>query len=464
MSQVLTLPQKRKRSARGGEEQVEIVVHLEVVTPILGGATAPRTVDEIDVIRVPTIRGHLRFWWRAMERQKHETSADLFAAESALWGRAADPKGGRSAVELTVAVEDKGDIDDDDIRLYPKGGQPATQGAYAVWPARAETRENKPTAPRRAPGTRFRLKATCPKAHASEVRAAIAAWILFGGYGGRTRRGLGSLAVDVAAEREAWLPKALTRAEFERVFGRDVLKADAAAAPADIPVLSGASLHGGLPVADPEAAWTTALAWLRDFRQKDGAGDGFAREPGADNRRPGRSNWPESDKVRQLAGSGPWAHKPRHNATPVWPRAGFGLPIIGQFQGRDRTGQPYRDNEPRPFTLVWKKGSAGHDRLASPLIVKAIPLADGRFVPAALWLNRGYPDGGKVGLQEGAPISGSGPALKRGSEAAFDDLVAPGDKPLSKWLAAGAGAPQGQRLRTAFCAWLAEVKQVKEVR
>jgi CRISPR-associated protein Cmr1 len=205
-------------------------------------------------------------------------------------------------------------------------------------------------------------------------------------------------------------------------------------------------------------AWMTALHWLRDFRQlQPGSGPlgfhdtRFARDRG-DNR-PGRSNWPEADKVRQLSqarGGSTWAHAPQHNARPVWPRAGFGLPIMAQFQRTDRwTRATYPPpGEPDDFELRWRDDKGYHDRLASPLIVKALALADGRFVPCALWLHRAYPRNGKVMLH---PKDRRSP----GSEAGFDELVALGDEPRYAWLGRPKSEVPGEHLRNAFFDWLA---------
>ena len=183
--------------------------------------------------------------------------------------------------------------------------------------------------------------------------------------------------------------------------------------------------------------WTTALDWLKDFRQGTKGAQGHrAREPGTGKpqpKRPSISNWPEPDKIRHLTGKKA-AHRPRHNATPAWPRAGFGLPIIGRFQQNARYGR--RLDEPGNFELRWRTGQEEHDRLASPLIVKALPLADGSFLPCALWLNRAYPSG-EVFVR----------GLK-GSGAPFDRLVAPGDTPRFSAL-------EGKNsLREAFLDWL----------
>src|SRR5690606_41287398 len=120
--------------------------------------------------------------------------------------------GGRSRVESRVNVEREGIIDTTDIRLNPGRDQQATPGAYALWPAREEKKTNTPAAPRRKPGTQFQLtlKVFGTEQDAIEVKYALRAWILFGGYCGRTRRGLGSLTViDNSSD---WLPTASTRA------------------------------------------------------------------------------------------------------------------------------------------------------------------------------------------------------------------------------------------------------------
>src|SRR5690606_3767648 len=322
--------------------------------------------------------------------------------ESALWGRAASDEGGRSAVEIRVSIEHRGHRDDNEIILYPRKNQQETPGAYALWPARAETRTKMPTAPRRQPGTKFQLtlKIAGTEEYEIEVKNALRAWILFGGYGGRTRRGLGSLTViDNVSD---WLPTAATREAIKKLFGFDIFAAPART-PGDVPWLGGASIHIGSAGRKAQTAWTTALNWLKEFRQGyKGEAGRRARGPGpnGNTQRPSISNWPEADKVRRLStpqGRLRWAHTPRHNQTPVWPRAGFGLPIIGQFQSRSRKKHPTRKpngrpdemrwnelpedhpnygTEPEGFELRWTAANKTYDRLASPLIVKALPLAD----------------------------------------------------------------------------------------
>ena len=189
-----------------------------------------------------------------------------------------------------------------------------------------------------------------------------------------------------------------------------------------------------------------------------------AREPGTGKAQPNRpsiSNWPEADKIRRIKNK-TRAHAPRHNAAPAWPRAGFGLPIIGQFQTQDRYGQRFdsrnpQNGEPGPFELRWRAGNDERDRLASPLIVKALPLADGSFAPCALWLNRSEPTGAQVGLarpKQGRPDEKE---VDPATMAPFDRLVANGDTPQFSAIA------NKTSLRQAFLDWLHSTKQTTVV-
>jgi CRISPR-associated protein Cmr1 len=353
------------------------------------------------------------------------------------------------------------------------------------------------------PGLTFVLTVRCPRDRETEVRNAIRAWLLFGGYGGRTRRGSGSLTVvdepsaGPGGSRSAWLPRAATREAMRELFdGIDIFAPPShPASVGDTPWLAGATLSLRTTPADgAEKAWLQALDWLRDFRQgapprrldqgkgrtmtqgradptPPGAAAGddgdatYARRSGSDPKRPGISNWPEPDKVRHFStpSLGPWAHDPgRHNQVAAWPRAGFGLPIIGRFQQKDRNDKFWRASgccEPDDYQLLWRdpvppaaranEPTAPRERLASPVIVKALPLSGGRFVPCALWLNRAYPQG-EVGLyrKRGGPLE-----LVPGSGAPFGRLVAPGDEVFFLALRDKAS------LRQAFLDWLRDERK-----
>ena len=379
------------------------------------------------MVRTPTIRGHLRFWWRALHAHRFAgRPRTLYEEEARIWGRAGDENGGgRSQIELRVSVLNRSEIDAGNVRFQDPG-------AYALWPAR-RTGQDQP-APRRCPGLEFRLTVSASCADLTQVCDAVRLWILFGGYGSRTRRGLGALTVS--GDGRGWLPDGTNEDELVRSLGDliascndSIFRAPTGWTPSTVPVLAGASLLIAFPKrCDGMGAWLAALDRLRDFRQ--GAPNG---DP-ARSRARGRSYWPEADMVRLLTGRPGVDHRhaPRdeHTLPPKWPRAGFGLPIDIRFAPNDR-----RD-EPRPVQLLWQEGGTiDHNRLASPLIVKPLPVRQG-FLPMALWLNRAEPAGQVIAKQGARSISDSA--------ASFSPFRAPLFRPASG----------KSSLRDAFCDWL----------
>ncbi|OJH33898.1 type III-B CRISPR module RAMP protein Cmr1 [Cystobacter ferrugineus] len=446
-------PPRRDRRYLGGPLVQSFQVRLRTTTPILGGSPEPRQVDTVDVIRVPSIRGHLRFWWRALHGHECPTAQALAERERALWGGVGGEQGTRSRVEVRVEVERAS------VTGNPDNVKPGDTGAYALWPARASNTES--AAPQLNAGLLFQLHLRAPLEHMTEVENTVRAWILWGGYGGRTRRGLGGLTV--VDELSRWLPSTPAREDLRKLFhGLPLLGAAPAGGARQVPLLQGARLFHGRTEKASETAWVNALAWLRDFRQDQGPrgnrGEGstshFAREWGAP-KRPGRSRWPEADKIRALVrkpDGTAWAHVPRAaystSREASWPRAGFGLPLATRFQQNarpspgERQVRPYAEREPDDVELRWHDGKKVRERFASPLIVKAMPLANGTFVPIALWLCRAWPDHGHVvllrkGHREHVP----------GSEAPFERLLAPGDTALYAPLRASS-------LSEAFFSWV----------
>lgn len=468
-----------RRRARNPRLQ-SLTLQLKSLTPILGGGPLARQLPEVDIIRVPTLRGHLRFWWRALYGQEltrdgEKGRLELARRERELWGGMGQGKEGarRSQVELRVTGIQSAGRDEGRINL-------GTPPAYALWTARNSLKESADV-PRWKKDLQFTLELLAPEGEAlHQARHALRAWLLFGGYGSRTRRGCGSVTVASALEREAWLPRSATVTELRRLFGDvPLFDPEHAGPPCDLPLLRGAWLYRGprdTAQGDATEAWLEALGWLREFRQGTSSGTGQrsreslpARNPGRDNRA-GRSNWPEADKIRHHAKPSskagrderprsstplrayPEEHAPRpeHTREPAWPRAGFGLPIVVHFQWKDRLDQPYVPAEPEGVQLQWEDGEREvRDRLASPLIVKALPLANGRFEPIALWLERRYPEGGGVVLmQKGKPLPGT--------RADFDRLHARGDRPLFWPLQRERG------LREAFFGWLEDNRKARK--
>jgi CRISPR-associated protein Cmr1 len=406
------MPTPRKGRFRG-VPQAEFQVALKFVTPVLGGGVKAGFFDAVDLVRVPSVRGHLRFWWRALLPPEVDRTR-MLQLERALWGgmNSNDDDGAASRVVIRITsaegVKHVGD--------RPYGDKPryAPQHSYASFSARddrktpSELRDTDPSAKfTKADGLAFTLHVSCPHDKLPEVENAVRSWVLFGGYGSRTRRGMGSLTVTT--DRERWLPAAATRDAIVKLFGSDPFSSGARD-PGDTARLAGATLMVAAvrsPQATPQQVWQESLDALAIFRQ----GANVGRNPSPDGgKRLGRSRWPEPDYIRHLSGSWPAVHAPKFNGAPVWPRAQFGLPIGGEFVQTDRTTEEtYRPPEPGKFEIKWEpaeelvtelpRAEADRlgDRLASPLIVKALPLCNGQYVKAALWLNRGFPNGVVVG-------------------------------------------------------------------
>jgi len=427
------LPEQIRRGRRNGEVLQEFSISLESVTPILGGSPRTRQLDDLEFIRVPSIRGHLRFWWRALQRDISRDPRDFFAAEAALWGHAAERSaGGRSAVEIRVQARPHMQVDSDAPAMNTAAG-------YALWPAASQ-----PVAKRRRPGQRFILTLRAPEARMAELRRVLQAWILFGGYGSRTRRGLGSLIVrpdpGIGSDSAAWLPNLpaddedVPADEMREEIRQGLAPLLPAFAPAasnpEFPRLAGATLLLGRHHRQAQDAWLEAVGWLKRFRQDPG----FAREPGRA-AKPGPSRWPEADKLRRLGYQD--GHTPRYDSTAAWPRAEFGLPIVGQFT-------PRRD----AFEITWKQGEEFRDRLASPLILKAMPTRQG-FRACALWLARPYPQDGELIVRDARQKAR--PELA-GSTAPFGHVGSSTDRSLAARLKSPLGS--GASVQKAFIDWL----------
>lgn len=216
-----------------------------------------------------------------------------------------------------------------------------------------------------------------PRAELAEAaERAVAAWVLFGGVGARTRRGCGSLWCVGDDVRFRPRTEAHPEAEVERwvQVGGNLwlprLTTGAAVASAlRVPLLQGARVVTRLNATnDAIAAWKAAVAPMQRFRQ----GIGVGRNAG-----PGLSRWPEPYSVR-LAWPG---LDPDHNAQthPVnvddgdehqrwYPRANLGLPIVFGQLGK------------KPFPTL-QGAQDGASRMASPVILKALPIGTNQFVP-----------------------------------------------------------------------------------
>ena len=440
-----------------------VTLELITLTPIYGGGVAARSIDEIDMIRIPSIRGALRLFWRALFGGGL-SSRELYIRERELWGGlglGAGDGARRSSVCLRLVVTEPSDIDASEPSMR-------THDAYALWPAQSPKRTlDGKAAPRRMPGVRFSLTVSYPAVEQTEreVLATLKAWVLFGGIGGRTRRGCGALGFQSNGKKlripergGPWLPA--DAKELSKLFGNERPLSEART----FPILNGSRfVMGGAKREAPEA-WHESLKWLREFRQGcspnqiDATPAGaFARQrtvairPGGSDTKadhPGRSRWVEADKVRHFF-AGKYSHPPLpgHGESPAWPRAEFGLPIEIRFKRQDRHRQPC--DEPPDVQLNWRVAGekAARSRLASPLIVKPMQLANGGFAALALWLRRALPAKAEVGIVVKRAAQDA-PSLDPKSIAPMGRITGPDDAVLFQPLI---GKPD---IRTAFMDWV----------
>jgi len=326
---------------------------IEVVTPMFGGGVDPGVNDESKLIRETSIRGALRFWFRATVGAKFQTSEELFRCESEIFGTTDLPSRVMVRVShvLSQASESYGD-------LSPKAG--STLG-YALFPFASNQQNNTPE--RSGRRSTFDLTLSYPKEYEKDVETALWAWFNFGGIGARTRRGCGALFCKEFAPRRDG-KKVVWRQNFVLPMlesARGIVR--------KWPTLGEALLH--TKTSDPLAMWTFGVDDCKYFRQ----GLNFARNNGSNRPRPGRSFWPEPDALRRITGQHAPQHEPYADRPIAFPRAELGAPIVFHFKDR---------NDPKDVNLCPTEG----ERAGSPIIVKPLVFDDGKTAaPCVVFLN-----------------------------------------------------------------------------
>lgn len=356
----------------------ELEWHGEVVTPMLGGgveAESPgKPCDPITPIRVPSVRGQLRFWWRACNPRRATTLAELWAQEAELWGSMERPS------KVSIQVSQQPVRRPFEVFRLDGGKVRTVDGrddiAYGAFPLRPEGQAG--AGARGRPGELHRLEGEfilsirAPNALLADVEWALWAWSSFGGLGARTRRGFGAVCAANRRESIEDLRKKLAQvgpriAGVPSLHGACISRDAKRSAPVGRQGSSqaydrrrGGSAQNRAPEPPALAAWKHGLGLLRKLRQ----GEGLGRNEGK-NGRPGRSRWPEPDAIRKLAKKTAPAHAERVVHVDAFPRAAFGMPIIFHFKDIEK-GEP-ADTELLP---------EGATRMASPLIIR--PYFDGR--------------------------------------------------------------------------------------
>jgi len=369
---------------------------IQVITPIFGGGVMPGENDLGMVIRPSSIRGHLRFWWRATKGAKFDTAELLSVREDEIWGASDSP----SPATIQISQPNNGELRQrkasDNYGFQNKYGPES----YVLFPAR----ESKSSICKE--GFSFQLKINWlkherlqhlrdlenavlrkekkpPKAEKIEdigpdIEAAIWAWTNFGGIGSRTRRGCGALFCrDTAPQDRGSIGKWYE--DHLKGFGKWKQRA--------WPTLPSKILIGSTE-GKPLDEWPKAIEIMRTFRQ----GVGVGRNPGSSStsKMPGRSRWPEPETIRKLSGDrlrkhGRFNRPEDYHPEDAFPRAELGLPIVFHFKdGRKEEDRKIADRDPPESELC----PTGSMRMGSPIILRPIAFGDGRNgVPLILRLN-----------------------------------------------------------------------------
>lgn len=356
------IPEVKKRD-KGLEERKEERKY-EVITPIFGGGAEAGAHDEVTPVRGASIRGHLRFWWRACRGGEFNGDLkEMRKREDEIWGAASTrDKAAPSKVQIAVKVDKKGR----DSKVYQSENR-VNDGykgiAYVVFPLAPDPKKSKPSGTLKE-DVSFTLTLKFPEKYRKDVEAALWAWEMFGGVGGRTRRGFGAIARTDSKGQGV----AQSKQELEEIISNGLKEYVVDGKwPKGVPHLSTKGKY--YKVHDSKTkVWESLIEKLKQFRQ-------YRIDKNSRQRKEqGISVWPEANAIRHITGL-------RKAETIKFPRAKFGLPIIFHFQSS--RGQ----KEPEDTTLTFSKDG----RLASPLILRPIRMGSRTFGVAILLETEGVP-------------------------------------------------------------------------
>jgi CRISPR-associated protein Cmr1 len=340
-------------------ENLDLITQVreyKLITPLYGGGVEPSKADPVTLIRGTSIRGHLRFWWRACRAGEFHTIEEMKTQEDKIWGATKAETKKQEDEPGKVANKDKSNnsskiqkvqlvvSNSKGIKNYPVLNN--RNLGYATFPLRTQGDSTL------FAEIEFSLKITFHKDFSKDVEAALWAWEAFGGIGARTRRGFGAIyRKSVNPIANSLSPEKLLKADLKKHV------VDSPNWPKDVPHLS---LNPDLlkitrEFSTTQEAWENLIDKLKEFRQQ-------------------RSKWPEPDEIRRLTNQHKYEHKPEHGVH-AFPRAAFGLPIIFQFKDS-------KAGDPRETTLALMES----DRLASPLILRPFLCSNGKTVGLAIIL------------------------------------------------------------------------------
>lgn len=394
----------------GGQTPLACVTQkrrYQLLTPLFGGGVEAGIPDISMPVSGRSVRGHLRFWWRAV--RGGQFGGDLRAmraAEFRLWGGAGtqnqtfapmvnlhvwtEASEHRPTKYITPYHADGEEYEEEDFVEGEPNQDTWNKVEYVGFPLKAN--DNKDASDPLLINVRFGMEISFPEAERIEVEAALWAWETFGGIGARARRGFGALRLMKIDNRNiGTVGVSNVENKLREAFSNHITTGPW---PIGVPYLSLDDLkvvgnnvgNQQQAFSNSDAAWAYLIEKFKNFRQ--------SRNPNNNGQPYGRSHWPEPDELRHLTKQNSGNHRPVHPATrpPVapakqvflFPRGVFGLPIIFSFQNNPHShhGQGF---DPWKITLRLQN----HDRLASPLLLRPYPCNNGAVAVACVLKREG---------------------------------------------------------------------------
>lgn len=344
------------------------IYNIQVITPIFGGGVKAGECDPVTLIRPSSIRGHLRFWWRATRGANCTTVAELRQREGEIWGTTDNP----SQVIVGASIKSQGTTHPCAVKPEGKNFARFKEGhpGYALFPFQGNKKEGIPIA-NCTSKVSFDLKLIYPQSLSDDLEAAVWAWVNFGGAGARTRRGGGSLYCQELAPPDA---SGIASWYKERLESLGIILSH----PKQWPILPDSLLVKSS--SNAMQAWNDVVTLMQTFRQ----GQNVGRNPGKAPNRPGRSRWPEPETIRSATSQRDPKHS-RMSGIPndAFPRAELGLPIVFHFKDY---------NDPKDTELYPIVDGQEKTRMASPLILRPIVCQNGEVQQMILCLKAPSPN------------------------------------------------------------------------
>ncbi|WP_411343475.1 type III-B CRISPR module RAMP protein Cmr1 [Paenibacillus sp. WLX1005] len=409
---------------------------ITLTTPMFGGGVITGQVDPVAPVRASSVRGHLRFWWRATRGVVYTNVAELAQREAEVFGHTANSSPFSIWVEHNdelAKIEPKSHTHKRKMQGIPpylfqlprdstgtkwQGLEKYAFILHIKWSAHFFEYDKQDDVEQKCDveqeqKMKLRIKPQYMeqmKQWQNDLQAALWAWINFGGVGARTRKGCGSLYSEPFSPTSEDCQNKYTLQDW---FNRKQKDLNVCLLPAGQyrpwPTLrSEFYTKFNSPFQENRKIWNTSIEDYKKFRQQRPVTKQYSDKKGREIDKFGRSYWPEADSIRAAFNTAYWKHdQPKHyfsqSNTPViaYPRAELGMPINFEFRindperkPKDFVGQKQGECEPDRTQLKPK----GKERLASPLILKPLAFSSDKGVALIAVLN--HPPHGQLCLTQ----------------------------------------------------------------